>query len=60
MLEPRMVAVSIHPSEDLGQGASAVFDFMTPSSHGCFIDGFGKEPVGGAPILGLARLFVSW
>ena len=32
-----MVAASIHPSEGLGQGASAVFDFMTPSSHGCFM-----------------------
>jgi hypothetical protein len=37
MLEPRIVAASIHLSEDLGHGASAAFDFMTPSSHGCFM-----------------------
>jgi hypothetical protein len=53
MLEPRMVAASIHLSEDLGQRAFAVFDFMTPSSHGCFMMDIGKESVGGALVLGL-------
>jgi hypothetical protein len=60
MLEPRMVAASIHPSDDLGQRASAVFDFMTPSSHGCFMIDIGKESVGGDLVLALACSFVSW
>jgi hypothetical protein len=34
MLEPRIVAASIHGPEAFGHGAPGAFDFMTPSSHG--------------------------
>src|SRR4051812_42355419 len=35
MLEPRIVAARIQGPEVLGQGAAALPDRMTPSSHGC-------------------------
>jgi hypothetical protein len=37
MLEPRIVAASIHGPDDFGHGASAALDLMIASSQGCIM-----------------------